>query len=262
MSIDLCVVSHNNIKELPRQVEKLLEDGYQYKDWHYFLADNGSTDGTAEWIDKNFDDSFGTIEFNENIGYAAAANQLAAKGTSEIIGILNADVWLTYNDVRKIQDAFNADASISILGPKQRNEDGCITHAGIEGTNTKCRPRAWKIWDPQDEYFRTQEDMVSVSGSAYFIRRNVWNILTKCPIYREMHPHAEGAFLPTPHYYEETWCSYHARAHGFRVVYDGSISIGHSWHASHELHSPQDDLFPISQKMFREICEHHGIEHD
>lgn len=62
--------------------------------------------------------------------------------------------------------------------------------------------------------------------------------------------------------YEETWCSYHARAHGFNVVYDGSISIGHSWHASSPVGGKQDRHFKESQRLFRRACLIHEIECD
>ena len=84
--------------------------------------------------------------------------------------------------------------------------------------------------------------------------------------YQEMFPGIMGAFLPTPHYYEETWCSYFARHLGYNVVYDCSISIGHSWHASSpkpgEGYSHADAQFKVSQSIFRNACDQLGIERD
>src|ERR1700758_2938148 len=104
MAIDLCVVSFNNIKELPRLLDFLDSGSYPNKwdgqtNWNLFIADNDSSDGTREALKEllqfqltHFDP---LIFFNENIGYARACNQLAAQGTAEIIGFLNADVWLS-----------------------------------------------------------------------------------------------------------------------------------------------------------------------
>ena len=84
--------------------------------------------------------------------------------------------------------------------------------------------------------------------------------------YQSMYPGVLGAFLPTPHYYEETWCSYFARHRGYNVVYDGSVSIGHSWHASSpkpgEGYSEADSKFKVSQEIFRKACDQLGIERD
>lgn len=269
MAIDLCVVAYNNCRELPRLLDHLNDGKYQaalgnHINWTLSIADNDSTDGTREalkdipWLETGVTPM---VLYNENIGYARACNQLAAIGDSEIIGFLNADVWLSSYDVMQIQDAFDSDRTISILGPKQRDERGYITHAGIEGTNTDAQPRAWRMKDPRDKFYRGRERMVSVAGSAYFIRRPVWDFLTECQTYQKMYPGAIGAMLETELYYEETYLSYHARAHGFQVVYDGSISIGHSWHASSPVGS-QVHKFHDSRKIFRKACAMHDIECD
>jgi GT2 family glycosyltransferase len=180
--------------------------------------------------------------------------------------LLNADVWLTTSDLVNVQNIFDSNPDIHILGPKQRDENGFITHAGIVGTNTAPAHRGWRQHDPNDVLFRDRIPCVTVSGSAYFIRRSVWEALRYDSGYAKMYPGALGAFLPTPHYYEETWCSYFARHRGYNVVYDGSVSIGHSWHASSpkpgEGYSHADSQFKVSQQIFRKACDELGIERD
>lgn len=203
----------------------------------------------------------------DNVGYATACNFMAAHSHNDIIGLINADVWMSTQDVADIQIAFDSDPSISILGPKQRNEENRIVHAGIIGSNIHPLHRGWQNIDTYDQEFREQTDCVTVSGAAYFIRRQVWDELTGCPIYKDYtqnqlnYTGILGAFLPTPLYYEETWCSYHARAHGHRVVYDGRISIGHTWHASSPRGS-QSHKMEVSRGLFRAICDAHSIARD
>ena len=149
---------------------------------------------------------------NENIGYAAACNQLASFGDGDIIGLLNSDVWLSTSDVISIQKTFDEHPEIAILGPKQRDERGLITFAGIGGTNTAPRHRGWHEPDPEDIKDRDLCPVVTVSGSAYFIRRSVWDDLTNDPDYRSVvntlvankwveqeRTEPLGAFLPTRH---------------------------------------------------------------
>lgn len=57
-------------------------------------------------------------------------------------------------------------------------------------------------------------------------------------------------------------CSYHSWAHNLAIYYDGTISIGHSWHASSEIGSAADQQFPISREIFRKACDNHRIPHD
>lgn len=272
--IDLCVVNYNT----PRQLNRLLNTlGREKTDsWSVYLADNKCDDTSFE-VMLSVANSFPVAKAvgNENIGYAAACNQLASFGDGDIIGLLNSDVWLSTSDVISIQKTFDEHPEIAILGPKQRDERGLITFAGIGGTNTAPRHRGWHEPDPEDIKYRDLCPMVTVSGSAYFIRRSVWDDLTNDPDYRSVvstlvankwveqeRTEPLGAFLPTRHYYEETFCSYFARHKGYNVFYDGRISIGHSWHASHERGSEADQLWSESQFLFRFACDTLGIDHD
>ncbi|HJS83560.1 MAG TPA: glycosyltransferase [Nitrososphaera sp.] len=266
--IDLCVVNFQTKDKLERLLEVLHQDLKTYDPpWNLYIAENGSTDGSADFLaEEEWRYSIKHIDFNDNIGYANACNKLASYGSAPILGLLNADVWMTTGDVNRIARAF-ADPDVAILGPKQRNEYGEITHAGIFGTLTKPAHRGWREPDPLDEKYRDHLEAITVSGSAYFVRRSIWELLTICPTYTQWHAEIyqdkpEGAFLPTEHYYEESWTSWHAHAHNLKVYYHGYVSIGHTWHASHEIGSPQDQLFRKSQAIFRSACDYHNIPRD
>jgi len=266
--IDLCVVNYNTKDLLKRFLDSLHSDlNEQNKIWNLYISDNGSSDGSWPWIEENRLTYKITAGWNnQNIGYSLACNGMATYGAGDIICLLNADVWLTTQDLINVQKIFDENQDIHILGPKQRDENGFITHAGIVGTNTAPKHRGWKQHDPNDNLFKDRVNCVTVSGSAYFIRRSVWTTLTSDREYQRMYPGVLGAFLPTPHYYEETWCSYFARHRGYNVVYDGSVSIGHSWHASSpkpgEGYSEADSKFKVSQEIFRKACDSIGIDRD
>ncbi len=266
--IDLCIVNYNTQPMLKRMLDTLHSDlNYVDKMWNLHVCDNGSKDYSWDWLDSNKEKYYIDAGWkNENIGYSAACNLMASQTKADIICLLNADVWLTSEDVVKVQKLFDNNLDTHIIGPKQRNEHGQITHAGIIGTNKAPKHRGWSVLDKDDVMFRDRVECVTISGSAYFIRRSVWNALTNDEQYKKMYPEAIGAFLPTPHYYEETWCSYFARHRGYKVVYDGSVSIGHSWHASSpkpgEGYSHADSQFKLSQSIFRKACDQLGIERD
>jgi GT2 family glycosyltransferase len=266
--IDLCVVNYNTKPLLERFLNTLHADfTTSGKVWNLNICDNGSTDGSFEWLEENKDNYYIANGWKKaNIGYSAACNFMASSTHGDVIGLLNADVWLTSQDLIDIDNIFYSNPDIHILGPKQRDEKGHITHAGIVGSNTAPAHRGWHQLDVEDVLYRDRVECITVSGSAYFIRRSVWEALTNDEEYQKMYPGALGAFLPTPHYYEETWCSYFARHRGYNVVYDGSVSIGHSWHASSpkpgEGYSHADSQFRLSQSIFRKACDTIGIERD
>lgn len=269
-AIDLCVVNHNTAELIVRFLTTLFDEGFDDQRIKVYIADNGSTDGSREMLnDISSQFKITKIDFNDNIGYARACNKLASYGSSDIIGLLNADVWLTSNDVDKLLWTFDKHPEAHIIGPKQRDEAGRITHAGIFGTHTAPKHRGWREHDPDNTKYRDFTRAITVSGAAYFVRRDAWNEIANCPI-RQKEPivrkyaddGGHGGFLPTPHYFEETMCSYEAYAHGFGVYYDGFTSIGHTWHASSKIGGEADQLFRTSQKIFRTACDNHNIPHD
>lgn len=273
--IDLCTVNYQTKDLLDRQIRTLLSDAPPEgeRPWKLHVADNeGNDDSRAYLYNAHTPEN---VFYNKNIGYARACNQLAHVGDGDIIGLLNADVWLTTSDVVAIQQSFDEDPDMHIMGPKQLDESGRITHAGIVGTNTAPRHRGWHMPDPENMQFRDKIPVVTASGSAYFVRRSTWDALTNDEEYvllvkdfvdqgllKEDALQYPGAFIQTPHYFEETFCSYFAKHRGYGVYYDGRITIGHSWHASHEKNSEVDRGWQISQNIFRQACDRLGIEHD
>lgn len=282
MMIDLCVVSYNAKDKLKRLIDGL-NDSVTREGFTLNVQDNNSEDGSLEYLTSIFltkEPKIDSLISTDNIGYSAACNYLASEGEGDIIGLLNCDVWLDSYDIDEIQVFFDDNPEVAIMGPKQRDENGHITHAGIFGTNDRPRHRGWKTPDPNDQFHRDTIEATTISGSAYFVRRSVWDELTNDEEYQLVFKNAAinaanvlqidpsyyldapGAFLPTPHYFEETFCSYYARHRGYKVFYNGKISIGHSWHASSEIGGPMDGMFKVSQAIFRKACDDLGILHD
>lgn len=205
------------------------------------------------------------LDFHLNVGYAKACNSVASfvPEPRTTVAFFNADTELRPGVLDSCHWLLTQNADYGIVGPKQVNRDGLITHGGIFGLRE--RPSfdgRWKVKD-QGQFNDVRDDVVSVSGSAYFVKRACWDALAECPMFLAAAPEATGAFLPTPHYYEETFCSYHAIEHGWRVVYNGEATMIHEWHQASPVGSDTEKiLMPKSRKMFREACDLHGIPHD
>lgn len=263
--IDLLVVNYNTKDHLVRLINELGTMNYR---WKLYLADNGSTDGSTELIKESHEFILAEKVFlNENIGYARAINQMAAETDSKYLAAINADVWMRDRDVTDLVDFMEATPNLGVVGPKQRNEQGRITHAGVFGENKHPKMRAWQYPDPEDELFRKNEKAITVSGSAFFMPRLVWDEMTLCTTYRNFHlDHfgyaPNGGFPEFPHYYEETLFAYHCRAHGYDVWYNGEVSIGHSWRASTGADPKLTEYFKEGRVGFRKFCQMHDIECD
>lgn len=200
-------------------------------------------------------------EFDENVGYSGACNELSTLGNHEVVAFFNADTELFDHTLDECHSALMENDGWGVLGPMQVDAKGHITHAGTEGGLQGAVPRGWRSKNLTK--YRDVIECPTVFGSAYFVKRACWNELTQCPIYQDSYPEVVGAFLPTPHYYEETWCSYHAFWHGWRVVYYGMSTMLHHWHrASPVGGTTEREYMPRSKKMFQEMCDQHGIPHD
>jgi GT2 family glycosyltransferase len=195
---------------------------------------------------------------DDNIGYARACNMGAALTRGRNIGFFNADTRFINDDcVDYCVNFLDENPETAIVGPLQYGSGGHITHAGIFGTHERPRHAGWQQKVRDD--FRENKPAITVSGSAYFVRRSTWDELTQCGLYQDVAPNALGAFLPTKHWYEETFCSYHAHAHDYQVWYLGEAEMIHEWHKS----SPVGSISTSdAQAYFRKACDHHGIPHD
>jgi GT2 family glycosyltransferase len=200
------------------------------------------------------------LEFASNVGYATAVNRGLAAGRREVCVALNADVALRPGALEACHGALMDHDDWGVLGPCQVDGNGRFTHAGIFGTLEAPKHRGWLERDTGQ--YRDVVEAVTVSGSAYFARRSVWEELASCPVYLQVAPQAEGAFLPTQHYFEETWASYHAQAHGWKVVYFGPATMTHLWHRASPVGGEADRHMQPSREFFRQACDAHWLPHD
>lgn len=265
--VDICIVSYKTPDLLGRMLESLMT--YAPENSNIFLRINDMSDQDAEAI-APYREHIRHLEFGENIGYSLSVNRLAAQGTGDVIGIFNADVDFDSYAIGRCADVLMENDDWGVVGPRSVNSAGRLTHAGIFGDNHNPVHRAWNRID--NKKYHDVQEAVTVSGSAYFIKRQVWDELTVCPEYLEAcydlyqvdeRWNPSGAFLPTDHYYEETYCSYHARAHGWKVMYLGTEKIIHEWHKSSKIGAANTDgKMKKSRLEFRTACVIHGIESD
>lgn len=222
-------------------------------------------DAVLDAIRKNAPDDAFIVCNTQNLGYARAVNQGMAMwaNPAPYAAILNCDVqFLPGERISAIIEHFEANPSVGVIGPRTRTSAGKLTHAGIVTTAVRPRNhhRGWMEHD-RGQYDDTLE-VNTVSGATYFVRTGMWRDLTDCEDYQKASrascgDGAAGAFLPTPHFFEETFCSYHARQHGWKVVYLGGVAMIHEWHRSS---TPGAQNFLVPQTMFHRACIMCGID--
>lgn len=204
-------------------------------------------------------------EYSDNVGYATACNAAAQMPDREALAFFNADTKLEWGVLETCHAELMCHDDWGVLGPRQVNDANLITSAGVFGTFSAPVLRGWQEPDNGVSYSDVRPDAVSVSGSAYFVKRSVWDELTNCQYFigcPEVWPlKPKGAFLPTQHYYEETYLSYHAQAHDYRVVYYGPSRMVHNW-SQEGAADASSKYWADSQALFRAACDFHDMEHD
>lgn len=259
--IDLVVVNYRTPGDLREFVQSVTEQPPRVP-WSLIIVnvDPEEADTALAKEASDFESIF-YLDIGWNCGYARACNAAVARSGREVIGLFNADVVLSPGAVDECVDAILSNHDWGVLGPRQVNERNQITHAGIFGSLEKPEHRSWL--GPDVGYADVRE-AVTVSGSAMFTRRELWDRLHHCPSFKRLCPDAEGAMLLTSHYYEDTWLAYHAQAHHQKAVYYGPVKIVHKWHRA----SPQGGWAELqweeSRRLFRFACDNHEppIPHD
>lgn len=232
------------------------------------IVNNDEANSTVARIIEKWQDIFArtsnihgvtVVHRHDNPGYARACNEGASRGDAPYIGLLNCDIQFMPGVLEAIASHFQDNPDVGVIGPRTKTTDGRLTHAGILQEGMNDRHRFWLQRDAGQGM--DVIDVPTVSGATYFVRREMWEELTLCPSYQRVAPMAQGAFLPTQHFFEETFCSYHAWAHGWAVRYLGTATMIHEWHRSSSPGAPESSgRFAESREYFLRACREHGIE--
>lgn len=107
-------------------LEKCLESVYFQKDtgdFEIFVVDNSSTDGSVEMIREKYP-QVNLIANKSNSGFAKAGNQAIRDSKGEYILLLNSDVILFEDSLKKMIDFMNTELLAGAISAKLMDKDG------------------------------------------------------------------------------------------------------------------------------------------
>ncbi len=116
------IVTYNNISTIAKTLETLFEET-QDVDFKLYVVDNGSSDGTPEYIEKNFP-QVSVIRSPKNIGFGAGHNIVINSVDSSYHAIINPDIVLNENAIKKMVDYMEENSDIGLLSPRICFPDG------------------------------------------------------------------------------------------------------------------------------------------
>lgn len=142
--------------------------------WEIVFVDDGSTDGTREWLRTLSSRNISVLLNEQNLGYAAANNRGAAQAQGEILVLLNNDLILTPGWLEPMLTLYRDHGDAGAIGNVQLSvQTGTIDHAGIR-INAKGKPEHDRT--PPDAW-STVRTVPAVTGACLLIAKNLWNDL-------------------------------------------------------------------------------------
>lgn len=141
------------------------------------LIDDGSTDGTREWL-ATLAPPFRVILNERNLGYAGANNRGVAAACGEELVLLNNDLEFTprwLEPMRMLRQALGSRAGV--IGNVQLNaRTGAVDHVGMT-INAKGKPTHRTDLDALEAWWRGHRIVPAVTAACIVIGRDLWTQL-------------------------------------------------------------------------------------
>jgi GT2 family glycosyltransferase len=127
IEISAIVISYNGRSFLPDCLSTLREnlDGLRNE---IIIVDNGSTDGSAEYI-RDLSPEVITIENGANFGFARAVNVGIVRAKGAYLFILNQDLRFRPDATRLLLERLKSEPDLGLIGPKFVGFDGSLQYS-------------------------------------------------------------------------------------------------------------------------------------
>ena len=163
-------------------LENFLPSVVQFSTGHDIIViDNGSTDGSVEFVKTNFP-SVRLITYSKNYGFCGGYNKALKELDHEFVVLLNTDVQVSEGWISPILKLMESDSSLAAVQPKilDLKKQTHFEYAGASGGYLDilgypfCRGRVFHtIEEDQNQYQETQ-DVFWASGASLFVRRSAY----------------------------------------------------------------------------------------
>jgi GT2 family glycosyltransferase len=231
------VINWNGIDHLPSCLGSLAR--LSYGNARVVLVDNGSTDGSRDYVRTHFPEVT-VLENRTNVGFAAGNNRgmaYAMEQGAEFIALLNNDMEVDPDWITALVDAAGEDASVGACAPKLlyfRNRD-IVQGIGV------CLNRIGLTWDYLNGRYDTPElaaapEVIAACGGAFFVRAAALR--------------DAGLFDPAYFIYlEDVDLSLRIRARGYRIITAPAARAYHKASATMRENSPRKNYLTLRNRI-------------
>ena len=126
-ALDVVIVSYRS-RELLRICLEALRTNPPSVPMSLVVVDNDSRDGTARMIKREFPE-VELIASSENLGFAAATNLGARRGSAPRLLALNPDTAVTEGALDRVLSLLDSHPDVAVVGPRLLRPDGSFDHA-------------------------------------------------------------------------------------------------------------------------------------
>jgi len=242
-NIHAVVVTYNGLKWLKLCLNSLENSSVKL---HIVVVDNGSKDGSVEYIKNNFNNVL-LIETNENLGFGKANNigiKRAIEEGADYLFLLNQDAWIDYYVIEGLIKIHEQNPNYGIIAPFRKVSDGHIENDVFLNVVQKGDSAILS-----DLYFKNKlEDVYKID----FIGAAAWLISRECI-------EAVGGFDPIFfHYGEDNDYCYRVKLAGFDIGICPNLII------THDTGTREPDKKMLKRRRFASIIltlRYHTLSH-
>jgi GT2 family glycosyltransferase len=146
-----------------------------------YVADNCSTDGSADWTENNFP-AVKVIRLDTNYGYAGGYNKALQQIDAEYFILLNSDIEVTPGWTEPLISFMNANPETASCQPKilSWHEKDSFEYAGAAGGYIDkygypfCRGRIFNKLEKDYGQYDSVKDIFWSSGACMIVRAEAW----------------------------------------------------------------------------------------
>ena len=113
--VSVIVPTHNRIHSLPYALASVRAQTYQ--NWECIVIDDGSNDGTSEFLDQLRDPRFRTATHQRNLGEPAARQHGLELAKGDLLGGVDADDWLYPGALSRQVLGFDSQDIVAVAQP-------------------------------------------------------------------------------------------------------------------------------------------------
>ena len=207
-SVSVILINWNHLTYLPDCLGAL--KAQEYPDLEITIVDNGSADGSVDWIQRHYPD-VNLIAFPDNRGFAPAFNLAARETSAEFLLSLNPDVTVQPGFISELVNAIQEEGRIGIAAPKllMADQPERIDTTGLFISRAR-RPYDRGQGEIDQGQYDRQTEVFGACGAAALYRRKMLVDLA-----------IDGQYFDDDFfaYYEDADLSWRAQLHGWRSVF-------------------------------------------